>query len=175
MTRSSLLAAAASPLLLLAGCHHFADHHHHHADSAAIEAQLRSGEQQWVADWASHDVNRIVAHYAADGTLLAPGMARMTGADQIRAGATQLLQDPNFQLRFTADKVDVAESGDLAYTRGTYSMRATDPATHQASTETGNYVTTYRRQDDGSWKAVDDIAAPGAPAAAAPAAPAPAH
>lgn len=172
MTRPSLLVASALPLLLLAGCDHFSSHHrHHHGDSAAIETELRNGETQWVADWASHDVNRLVAHYAADGTLLAPGMARMTGADQIRTGIAQLVQDPNFELRFTADKVEVAASGDLAYTRGTYTMRSTDPATHQATTETGNYVTTYRRQDDGSWKAVDDIAAPGAPPAP-PAAPA---
>lgn len=169
MTRSSLLAATAAPLLLLAGCHHLPGHHHHHGDTAAIEAQLRSGETQWVADWASHDVNRIVSHYAADGTLIAPGMARMTGADQIRAGVTQLVADPNFELRFTLDKVDVAGSGDLAYTRGTFSIRTTDPATHQANTESGNYVTTYRRQDDGTWKAVDDISSPGAPPAAAPA------
>lgn len=172
MTRSSMLAASALPLFLLAGCHHMPGHHHHHGDTAAIEAQLRSAETQWVADWAAHDINRIVAHYAADGTLMAPGMARMTGADQIRAGATHLVQDPNFELRFTADKVDVAASGDLAYTRGTYSIRATDPATHQAATETGSYVTTYRRQDDDSWKAVDDISSPGAPAAAPAAAPA---
>src|ERR1700745_4079943 len=112
MTRSSLLAATAAPLLLLAGCHHMPGHHHHHGDAAAIEAQLRSGETQWVADWASHDVNRINDHYPPDGTWRHPGMWRMPGAGQIRAGVTQLVADPNFELRFTPDKVDVAGSGD---------------------------------------------------------------
>ena len=47
----------------------------------------------------------------------------------------------------------------------------TDPATKQAKTENGTYVTVYRKQDDGSWKAVEDAVIPGAPAAAPATAP----
>ena len=61
-------------------------------------------------------------------------------------------------LNFQATKVDVASSGDLAYTRGAYTMTATDPATKKPMNDHGSYVTTYRKQADGSWKAVMDIA-----------------
>jgi ketosteroid isomerase-like protein len=46
-------------------------------------------------------------------------------------------------------------------------MQTTDPATKQAKSESGTYVTVYRKQADDSWKAVEDAVIPGAPAAAA--------
>jgi ketosteroid isomerase-like protein len=51
----------------------------------------------------------------------------------------------------------VAGSGDLAYSRGTYTMTMTDPKTKKPVTDHGSYVTDYRKQPDGSWKAVADI------------------
>jgi ketosteroid isomerase-like protein len=46
----------------------------------------------------------------------------------------------------------------------------TDKATSKPATSTGSYLTVYQKQDDGSWKAVEDFITPGpAPAAAAPA------
>jgi ketosteroid isomerase-like protein len=64
--------------------------------------------------------------------------------------------------------VDVAKSGDLGYTQGSYKLTVTDPTTHKIINDHGSYVTTYRKQADGSWKAVADIATsevpPGPPA-----------
>jgi ketosteroid isomerase-like protein len=34
----------------------------------------------------------------------------------------------------------------------------TDPSNHKPMNDHGNYVTTFRKQADGSWKAVADIA-----------------
>jgi ketosteroid isomerase-like protein len=132
------------------------------ADTAAIADQIRQMEAQWVKDYAAHDAGKATAHYAPDAALMPAGMARMTGPKAIGAGLKGLVGDPNFQLSFASDKVEVAKSGDLAYTRGSYSLRTTDPKTHQPKTETGSYITTYKKQPDGSWKAVDDMAAPGA-------------
>jgi hypothetical protein len=36
-------------------------------------------------------------------------------------------------------------------------MTVTDPKTKKAITDKGTYVTGYRKQTDGSWKAVSDI------------------
>jgi ketosteroid isomerase-like protein len=83
-----------------------------------------------------------------------------------------VLKDPAFKLTFAADKVDVSASGDLAVTTGTYKATFTDPATKKITHEEGGYVTAYKEQDDGSWKAVSDINAAAAPAPAATAAPA---
>jgi ketosteroid isomerase-like protein len=60
--------------------------------------------------------------------------------------------------------VEVSRSGDLGYTRGTYMLTATDPASKKAVTEKGRFVTIFRKQADGSWKAVQDINNADAPA-----------
>ena len=65
---------------------------------------------------------------------------------------------PAVALRLHAARVLVAASGELAYGQGTYTLHLTNPQTHQPIDDHGSYVTTYRRQADGSWKAIDDIA-----------------
>ena len=51
---------------------------------------------------------------------------------------------------------------------GTYTMTMTDSKTKKVMNDHGSYVTDYRKQPDGSWKAVADIVTsevPMAPAA----------
>lgn len=58
-------------------------------------------------------------------------------------------QQPGFAVTWTAAKADV--SGDVGYTTGAYEMSMA------GAKETGKYVTVWKRQDDGSWKVVEDI------------------
>ncbi len=142
------------------------------ADASQVEKALRDTETQWNAEYKAKDLAKITAHYAPDATLMQPGAPLMTGADAINKGLKEFLADPAMKLEFTADKVDVSASGDVAYTRGHFSVTQTNPATKRAETETGAYVTVYKKQADGAWKAVEDIASPGAPAPAVAATPA---
>jgi uncharacterized protein (TIGR02246 family) len=135
----------------------------------AVDA-IRTGEVHWNADWKSGDPGKVVAHYAPDAQLMAPGMAPMTGLEAIRAAAQKSMDDPGFTLAFNSDKVDVSASGDMAVSRGAFTETATDPATKTAVTTRGAFVTVYKPQPDGSWKAVWDIATPGPATATAPAA-----
>ena len=48
-------------------------------------------------------------------------------------------------------------------------MTYTEPRTGMTLIEKGKYVTVYKKQDDGSWKAVEDIDNADAPATQAPA------
>jgi ketosteroid isomerase-like protein len=134
------------------------------ADTAAIAAALKLLEAQWNQEYAAHQTDKALAHYSADASLMPSGMAPMRGTRAIGAGLTALVGDPNFHLDFTSDKVKVAQSGDIAYTRGTYTLHVSDPTTHKPLTDTGTYLTVYEKQADGSWKAVDDMTASGAPA-----------
>jgi len=61
-------------------------------------------------------------------------------------------------------QVEVSRGGDLGYARGTYELTATDPANKKAATEKGRFVTIFRKEADGSWKAVQDINNAEAPA-----------
>ncbi len=126
----------------------------HDADVKAVQ----DNETQWNADFAAKDADKIIAHYADDAVLMSPGMQSASGKDAIRNVIKGMTSDPALSLKFQSSKVEVAKSGDVAYTQGTYTMTMTDPQTKQVINDHGSYVTTYRKQADGSWKAVADIA-----------------
>jgi ketosteroid isomerase-like protein len=164
MVRESIVAASGFALMLLAGCAQPAPQ----VDTAKEIAAIKAGEAQWNASIAARDVAGFMSHYADNVVMMNPGANAAVGAPAAQAGIADSFKDPNFSLQFQADRVEVSKAGDMAYTQGHFAVSQTDPATHQKVSETGSYVTVYQKQADGSWKAVADIASPGAPPAAPP-------
>lgn len=132
---------------------------------AADEKTIRDMETAWVKEFAAKDMDKIVAHYADDGMVLLSNAPTMVGKDAIRAGMKDTIADPKFSLDLKTAKVEV--SGDLAYSQGTYSVMFFDAKTKKVMAETGRYVEVYKKQADGSWKVLQDINSPEAPAAPA--------
>lgn len=164
MRKSILLAAAA----LLAGCQQTAtrtDTVATKADATAVESQLRQAEARWNQAYAGHDAAALAGMYASDAALANPGSALVTGLDAIRRETATFAADRNLRVQFAADRIQVAASGDLAYTRGHYTLTMTDPGTGRPANSRGSYLTVWQKQPDGSWKAVEDFVTPG-PAAA---------
>jgi len=126
-------------------------------DMAAEEAKVREAETTQQKSWAAKDVDKILAFYADDATLMTPGMPAMKGKDAMRPMLKTLTADPNLKLDFSAQRVEIAKSGDVAFSQGTYTMVVTDPKSKKAITDKGSYVTGYKKQADGSWKALSDI------------------
>jgi uncharacterized protein (TIGR02246 family) len=151
MKRSlSFFALAAIATLLLSG---FASPKSHDADLKS----LRDSETQWNQDFLAKDPARIAAHYADDAVFLNSGEPPVIGRTAILGVFTGLVSDPAFTLKLTTVGVDVSDSGDLGYTRGTYVFALTDPQSKQVIHDHGNYVTVYRKAADGSWKATEDV------------------
>jgi uncharacterized protein (TIGR02246 family) len=123
------------------------------ADTRAI----RGGEAKWATAWASKDVDRVVSHYADDASVELADVPIMNGKDAIRAGVKQAFADRNFALSFVPAEVEVSRSGDLAYTRGVYTMTLTDTASTRPVTAKGKYVVVYRKDQSGAWVAIHDI------------------
>ena len=119
---------------------------------------LKANELRWNQDFAAKNVDKLADHYAEDAILMAPGTPSSSGKAAIRKTLTEMISDPAVSLQFQAARVEVAKSGDMAYTQGTYQMTMTDPASKRVIHDHGSYVTTYAKQSDGSWKAVADIA-----------------
>jgi uncharacterized protein (TIGR02246 family) len=149
--------------LLLMGCNQTAPDTH----DADVKA-LKDNEMQWNQDYAAKDADKLVAHYADDAVLMVPGTPPTSGKDSIRKALQQMTTDPALSLKFEPSTVEVAKSGDLAYTQGSYNLTVTDPNSKQVVHDHGSYVTTYRKQSDGSWKAVADIATSEVPPSAPP-------
>lgn len=123
---------------------------------AADELAIRDLETEWSKVAAAKDLDRFMSFYADDASVFDPNQPIMTGKEAIRAGLTKFLATPGLALSFQTAKVEVARGGDLAYTHGTYTMSMNDPKGKPVN-DKGKYVTVYRKQPDGKWKAVADI------------------
>ena len=138
------------------------------ADTGAITEAIKADEKKWNEDFHAKNLDALLAHYAPDAVAVFPGAPSVTG-DGLRKTYVDAIKDANFDVTFSSDKIDA--SGDLAYSRGHFTEKYTDPNGKQAASNSGSYITVYKKQADGSWKVVEDFTAV-EPAAAPPAAPA---
>ena len=129
-------------------------------------AAIAAEEEQWNRDFAAHDVERLVGHYAPDATLKISGVPPLTGS-WVRRSVEAAVNDRALAMSFAHDRIEVARSGDLGYSRGHYRLTQTDRRTGQPVTEYGTYLTVWQRQADGRWKALEDFDTPGPAAQAA--------
>ena len=126
---------------LMAGC----------APTANVDHEreaLLTIDREWSAT--AKDPVKFLSYYAADATAYPQGMPKVTG-QALKDTFMQMSATPGFALEFSPSKAEVASSGDVGWTAGAYKM------TINGATDTGKYVAIWRKQQDGSWKCVDDI------------------
>jgi len=113
-------------------------------------------DQAWASAAAAKDLERTVAYWTNDATLMPPDMAALKGKDAIRQYVAAGFQAPGFQVTWKAQEVVVAPGGKMAYEIGTNQFTIADPAgtTH---TSNGKAVTVWRKDPDGVWRCVVDI------------------
>jgi ketosteroid isomerase-like protein len=95
-----------------------------------------------------------IDYVADDGIELSNGELPLNGKAAISDYATKN-SDSTLKVSWVASKAEVAASGDLGYTYGTY----TDQLKTKSGRDTtiyGNYVTVWKKQPDGSWKFLVD-------------------
>ena len=129
--------------------------------SGDIRKALRDDEAQLNLEYKARDVPGVVSHYARDATLVTPGMTVVNEGQGIEKALGALLANPTVELNFQADKVGVADSHELGYARGKFTLTVIDPATRSPIAQIGNYLNVYRRQSDGGWKVIETIASVG--------------
>ena len=150
-----------SALVLLAGCSH--------TPTPAVTSResdlnsLRNAQGAAIEAFVSRNADHMVSAYSADASLMFPNAPPLQGED-LRTAIRALAADPNFSIQFSTDRVEVAKSGEIGYTRGTYTMTISDRDSTKVLREKGKYVTIYSRQADGSWKMMEDISNADAPA-----------
>jgi uncharacterized protein (TIGR02246 family) len=162
--RTFALLGAAAGALVVGGCQ---SQGKGSADPAAVSAAIKADEKKWSDEFQAKPRNAeaLVAHYAEDADFVAPGVKAVHGMTQIRKAYAEGLNDPNFNISFAADTVEVAEAGDMATSRGRFEQTYTDPDSKKKVKVSGSFLTVYKKQADGSWKAVQDwaVADPGKP------------
>lgn len=137
-------------------------------DTKAAEDAVRAASTAWSKAAASMDVATVGSYYADDAAVLPPNAALVTGKDAAQKAWAAMLV-PGNSVAWTPVKVAVASSGDMGYDRGTYKATMTGPD-GKVMSDTGKYLCVWKKQTDGSWKAIEDTwnsdLPAGAPAAA---------
>jgi len=88
--------------------------------------------------------------------MFVPNSPLATGKEQIRKVWDSLVASPGFSISWQPGKVEVARSGDIGYSQRTYDLAMNDPKGNPMK-DHGKYVVVWKKQADGSWKAVADI------------------
>ena len=113
MSRFFLLTGCVALLAMASGCSQ---------DTSAADAQaIKAKSEAWSKAGAAKDAAKFATFYADDATVMIPGEPIFRGMDSIKQVLTPMMQDPNFAMSFTTDKVEV--SGSLGYSQGASSIR----------------------------------------------------
>ncbi|HEY3444083.1 MAG TPA: nuclear transport factor 2 family protein [Paludibaculum sp.] len=89
--------------------------------------------------------------FADDAVIIAPSAPDIIGFDAIQAAYAGLLKQASMEVHFSTEEVVIA--GDLAYERGTYTLRMSDRASGKVLQNVKNkHLHILRRQPSGSWK-----------------------
>jgi ketosteroid isomerase-like protein len=126
-------------------------------DPAAVTNAIKADEKKWNDQFKSKDLEGLLSHYADGAYFVAPGAPPANGTTEIRKLYSDALTDHYFEVSFASDKVDA--SGDFAYARGHFNEKYQDRKSLKVVSDSGSYLTVYKKQPDGTWKAIEDIAA----------------
>ncbi len=155
-------------MLLVAGCNTAPPP----VDTKAVEDAVRAADTAWSKASVAMDAAAVGSYYADDAVVLPPNGTMVTGKDAAQKAWAAMLV-PGNSVAWTTVKVSSSASGDMADTRGTYTATMAGPDGKPMS-DTGKYLCVWKKQADGSWKAIEDMWNSDLPAGAPAAAVAPA-
>jgi uncharacterized protein (TIGR02246 family) len=122
----------------------------------ADEAAIRAASADWNKASQARDLDKAVSYYAEDAVFFVDKGALVKGKNSIRMAWKDVLAPTAPTLSFTTSFVEVARSGDIGYEYGTAEFTTANKK-GKPTVEKGKYVTVWKKQPDGSWKAVVDI------------------
>ena len=130
----------------------------------ADEHLIREMEAAWSKAAEAKDLEKFLAFYTEDAVYLPPHQPALNGWNNIGGSLLTTFKDPAFWLTFQTRHLEAARSGDVAFTYGIYSMTFTGAKGKHLS-DTGKYMTIWKKQFDGRWKAAfvmynSDLTAP---------------
>jgi uncharacterized protein (TIGR02246 family) len=133
---------------------------------AADEAAIRKVDTSWVQAAQLKQADLWLAFYSDDAVVLPPNDKMSTTKEAIRKVLDDMLSLPGLTISWQQTKVEVAQSGDLAYAYGTYELTFNGPK-GKPITDTGKILEIWKKQPDGNWKCAIDTWSSDLPAAPA--------
>ena len=116
---------------------------------ATDPSEIEARSEAWEAALNAKDIDALVSTYAEDVRVMAPNEKSATGREAARAAFGAMI---DAGLSGTLTSVEASASGDIAYNVGVYELMAGGEVV-----DTGKYMETWRRGDDGEWYMTNDI------------------
>lgn len=114
------------------------------------EQAVRDADAQWSKAAAAKDLDKTVSFYADDAMVLPPNDTAKTSKDAIRALWKDLIGSVT-SVSWTATRVEMAKSGEMACLTGTYELTMND-----GTKDHGKYCEVWEKKG-GGWKCGTDI------------------
>ncbi len=128
------------------------------APPSADPSVLSSQTEAWEAALNAKDIDSLAALYTSDGRLLPPNGEMASGEDAVRAAFGGIIEAG---LSAELTSIETELSGDIGYDVATYTLMDGDTVV-----DTGKFIVTFHRGDDGEWLITNDIWNSDVPAAA---------
>lgn len=120
-------------------------------------ASLKKADADWAATAQNKDVDKFLTFLTDQVDMSGPDGKWSHGKEAARTEWGQMLKDPGTRLTWSAQSADTSKDGTMGYTRGTWQ------ATMGGKPMNGTYATVWKKQKDGNWRVVVDMATPQTP------------
>lgn len=113
-------------------------------------------DEEWSAAAGKRDVEKVASFYADDAVAYPPNEPVCVGREAAKKVWAAYLADPSFNISWKSTHAEIAKSGELGFTSGTYEDSFKGPDGKMVH-ETGKFLCVWKKQADGSWKAIHDM------------------
>jgi uncharacterized protein (TIGR02246 family) len=125
-------------------------------DLESERTAILAADEAWLKAVQEKNADAAGQFIAADGMMMAPNAPSIVGSEAVRQYMAQMIAIPGFSITWNTTRVEVAASGDLAYSIGTNQIEMPMPDGTTAI-DRGKAVTIWKKQSDGTWKVAADI------------------
>lgn len=122
-------------------------------EDAKVLAKL---DDEWSAAAATKDADKVASFYAADAIAYPPNEPVCVGREAAKKVWAAYFADESFKISWKSTHAEISKSGDLGFTSGTYEDSYKGPDGNMVH-EKGKFLCVWKKQGDGSWKAIHDM------------------
>ena len=117
---------------------------------------LLAADAAWLKAYQAKNAAAAAAFYDKDGAMLTPNRPRLTGKDALRKFIAKSFTLQDYDIAWRPNKAEIARSGELGYTSGSYEMSFRPPR-GRLFFDKGKYLMIWKKQATGAWKVLFDI------------------
>jgi ketosteroid isomerase-like protein len=126
------------------------------AQQSDAEAAIRKADIDWAKAAQTQKLDAWMAFYSDDATVLPPNEKPASSSAAIRKSIGELLTLPGLSITWGPTKVEVAKSGELGYSYGSYQDSFSGPGGKRVE-DRGKYLEVWKKQKDSNWKCSIDM------------------